>query len=89
MLKEAKNDFSSSAKRSLEQDQNRRGGDIIANMSNTERLANALKILQEDGLYQKEYTQFVESMSYADENERIGFEGAVQAFGRIIAIYKK
>jgi predicted nucleotidyltransferase component of viral defense system len=89
MLKKAKNDFSSSAKRSMEQDQNRRGGDIIANMSNTDRLANALKILQEDGLYQKEYTQFVESMSYADENERIGFEGAVQALGRIIAIYNQ
>lgn len=85
----AKDDFISSARESLEQDKNRRGGDVIANMPIADRLENALKLLKEDGLYQKEYAQFVESMSYADENERISFEEAIKAFERIVGIYNQ
>ncbi|MCG8375646.1 MAG: nucleotidyl transferase AbiEii/AbiGii toxin family protein [Chlorobiales bacterium] len=84
MITEAPDDFASSAKGSLEQDKSRRGGDVIANMSVTDRLANALRILKEDGLYQKEYEQFVASMSYAAEDELIGFEKALQALERSI-----
>ncbi|MBL0717154.1 MAG: nucleotidyl transferase AbiEii/AbiGii toxin family protein [Desulfosarcina sp.] len=86
---DAGNDFVSSAKESLEIDKNRRGGNVIADMLIPDRLANALKILKEDGLYQKEYEQFVESMSYADEDELISFEEAVAALGRIIGVYNQ
>ena len=88
-ITDAPDDFVVSAKGSLERDNDRRGGDIIANMSIPDRLSNALKILREDGLYQKEYTQFVDSMSYADEDERIGFEKAVQSLARIINVYNQ
>ncbi len=37
--------------------------------------------------YQKEYEQFVASMSYAAEDELVSFEEAVVALGRIIAVY--
>lgn len=86
---DAGNDFVSLAKESLEIDKNRRGGNVIADMLIPDRLANALKILKEDGLYQKEYEQFVESMSYADEDELISFEEAVAALGRIIGVYNQ
>jgi hypothetical protein len=87
VITDAKDDFIFSSKGSLEQDKNRRGGNVIADMPVTNRLSNALEILKEDGLYQKEYTQFVDSMSYADEDEQINFEDAVQALERIINLY--
>jgi len=86
---DAGNHFVSSAKESLEIDKNRRGGNVIADMLIPDRLANALKILKEDDLYQKEYTQFVESMSYAGEDELINFGEAVQALERIIGVYNQ
>ncbi len=89
VIKDAGNNFVLSAKESLQRDQSRRGGNVIADMSITDRLTNALKILKEDSLYQKEYTQFVESMSYAAENELIRFDEAVSALGRIIGVYNK
>lgn len=58
-------------------------------MAISDRLTNALQILETDTLYQKEYMQFVESMSYASENEWITFDEAVQALGRIIDAYNK
>lgn len=85
IITDAPEDFVSSAKGSLEQDKNRRGGDVISDMPVNDRLANALKVLKEDGLYQKEYEQFVASMSYAAEDELIGFKDAVQALERIIS----
>ncbi len=89
MITDAENDFVLSAKESLERDQNRRGGDIIANMPIADRLTNALNTLKEDELYQKEYEKFVESMSYAVEEELVSFEGAVQALERIIGVYNQ
>lgn len=89
MIKGAEDDFVTSAKESLERDRNRRGGNVIAEMSVADRLVNALKILKEDGLYQKEYMQFVESMSYAAEYELIRFAQAVQALERIIKLYNQ
>jgi len=58
-------------------------------MSVTDRLTTALKILKQDGLYQKEYEQFVASMSYAAEEEQISFEEAVQALERMIGVYNQ
>ncbi len=89
MIVDSKDAFISSAHASLEQDQSRRGGDIVANMSIADRLSNALKTIKEDDLYQKEYVFFVENMSYAAEAEQIGFEKAVQALERIINLYNQ
>lgn len=89
IIEKSGNDFVSSAKESLELDQNRRGGDTIANMSIVDRLVNALKTLKEDELYHKEYEKFVQSMSYAAEEELISFEKAIQALERIIGIFKQ
>ncbi len=89
MIVDSKDTFISSAHASLEQDQNRRGGDIVANTSIADRLSNALKSIREDDLYQKEYRFFVENMSYAAEAERIDFEKAVQALERIINLYNQ
>lgn len=89
LVTEAKDNFISSATQSLDRDTKRRGGDVIAEMPVADRLVNALKILKEDGLYQKEYSQFVESMSYAPEDELISFEKAVQALERIITVYNR
>ncbi len=77
-------DFVVSAGESLQRDQERRGGDVIAAMPIADRLTNALKILKEDGQYQKEYDLFVSSMSYAAEDELISFENALRALERII-----
>ncbi len=87
MISEDPDDFILSASESLEQDKNRRGGDVVANMAVGDRLAGALKILKEDALYSKEYEQFVASMSYAADDEKIGFDDAVQALARIIVTY--
>ena len=87
MVTEAADSFVSTARGSLEQDNNRRGGDVIAGMAVADRLISALNVLKEDHLYQKEYTWYVESMSYGAENEVIGFEQALQALERIIALY--
>lgn len=87
VITDAADIFVSSAKGSLEQDKVRRGGDIIASMPVTDRLVNALKVLKEDDLYQKEYKWYVESMSYAVDDEQIEFEEAVQALERITSLY--
>ncbi len=89
IITDAENDFVSSAKVSLQRDQAHRGGNIIADMSVADRLANALKILKQDGLYQKEYDQFVASMSYAADQELISFEEAIQALERIMGVYSQ
>lgn len=89
MITDAGDDFVSSAKMSLERDQTHRGGGVIVDMPVTNRLTNALEILGEDALYQKEYEQFVTSMSYASEDELINFEEAVQALERIIGVYNQ
>jgi len=87
---DAGNDFVATAKESLERDKkDRRGGDIIANIPITDRLKKALKILEEDALYQNEYEQFVSSMSYATDEEMVSFEVAVESLGRIISIYNQ
>jgi len=88
IIVDAGNDFVTSAQMSLERDQTHRGGGVIADMSAADRLTQALQILEEDALYQKEYEQFVTSMSYATEDELISFKEAIQALGRIITVYK-
>lgn len=78
--------FIKTAQASLEHDRARRGGNAIKVLSASDRLSQAFKRLQTDDLYRKEYVQFVDSMSYADEAERIDFDHALSAFKRIIAL---
>lgn len=89
MIVGSEEDFISSARASLEQDQSRRGGNTVADMPIAERLTNALTILKEDRLYQKEYVYFVDNMSYADEHERIDFDQAVLSLEKIVAVYNQ
>ncbi|MAF97738.1 MAG: hypothetical protein CMH26_03800 [Micavibrio sp.] len=81
-----KKQFISCAHQSLESDQNRRGGDIIASMSITDRLTKAYEMLSTDDAYREEYRQFVQNMSYADEDEQISFDEALSSLEKIIAI---
>lgn len=76
--------FAESAKQSLEQDQSSRGGQVINDLSVTDRLAKALEELRNDKLYRREYEQFVLNMSYAEEEKKIDFDGACSALERII-----
>ena len=47
-----------------------------------------LKKLTEDKIYQKEYSDFVSSMSYAKDSKVITFEKALNYFNRIWVIFK-
>lgn len=69
--------FIECAKQSLEGDQERRGGDVIASMSISDRLLKAFEMLSSDELYREEYQQFVQNMSYADEDDQILFADAL------------
>jgi hypothetical protein len=46
--------------------------------------AEALKVLQTDALYRDEYSRFVARVSYADEEEQIGFDEAVSNFESLV-----
>lgn len=43
----------------------------------------ASTILQRDALYEEEYQQFVDAMSYAPEDERVDFAQAVDNFQKL------
>jgi hypothetical protein len=83
---EAKDVFIGCAQQSLQSDQERRGGSIIANMGITDRLTKAHEMLSTDVAYREEYRQFVQNMSYADEDEQISFDEALSSLEKIIAI---
>ncbi|MEJ2682381.1 MAG: nucleotidyl transferase AbiEii/AbiGii toxin family protein [Gammaproteobacteria bacterium] len=59
-------------------------------MQALEAVGNIVEKLKSDCLYKKEYEQFVESMSYATDDEQIGFSLAIeklsQLYGRLKAI---
>ena len=86
VIAEQKTPFAETAKQSLEQDQSRRGGEVISKMSVPDRLAKALDELKSDSLYRSEYEQFVLNMSYAEEDKKIDFDGACSALERIINV---
>ena len=81
-----KEQFISCASQSLESDQNRRGGSVIASMSIKDRLTQAHEILLSDDAYREEYKQFVQSMSYADEDKQVSYDDALSSLKEIIAI---
>lgn len=51
--------------------------------------AAALAVMSEDNIYRAEYEQFVDAMSYADDDKKIGFDEALTHFevlaGRILS----
>ena len=50
-------------------------------------LQSALAQLQGDTLYQREYQQFVDAMSYADDEDVISFDHAVASFEAMVAYF--
>jgi len=84
---EEKEMFLSCALQSLQSDQERRrGGEIIAGMSISDRLQRALELLSSDNTYRNEYQEFVQNMSYADIHEQISFDDALLTFEELINI---
>ena len=54
----------------------------------SESLNEALKTLKNDKLYEEEYSQFVDAMSYADEDDTIDFKVALMSFEKLIAFFE-
>jgi len=79
--------FKTTAKSSLESDRNRRGGELIQELSDSDRIQKALEQLKTDPIYQKEYRDFVLAMSYADDDERLLFDEAINSLENIANIY--
>lgn len=44
--------------------------------------------LTTDSVYQAEYNQFVDAMSYADDQDTLGFERAIEHFGKLIELFR-
>ena len=44
-------------------------------------------MLNRDDEYRREYRQFVEAMSYADDEDNISFEAAIDSFDRLTALF--
>lgn len=51
-------------------------------------LQSALAQLQSDTLYRQEYQQFVDAMSYADDDDTINFDDAVASFEAMISLFE-
>lgn len=52
-------------------------------MQALEAVGNMIEELKSDGLYQKEYEQFVASMSYASDDEQIDFSQAIEKLSEL------
>lgn len=59
-----------------------RGGSET-NLSIIEMITNTIQVLKEDKVYKDEYKQFVDSMSYAKENEKITFDQGITVLEEI------
>lgn len=53
-----------------------------------ESLNEALKTLKDDKLYEEEYSQFVDAMSYADEDDVIDFNVALTYFEKLTGFFE-
>lgn len=69
----------------FKRDQGRGGSD--RGKSIPEMSEEALWALQKDNLYEKEYEQFVDAMSYAPDDERIEYLKAVEIFETITSLF--
>lgn len=87
LIEASPHDFLNTASQAFETDMalSRRKLDVdLATSSN-----DALAIIQGDKLYADEYEQFVASMSYSRDDERLSFEAALASFGRIVTLFEK
>lgn len=80
----SKNDFKKCIKKSFDTDKGRGGS--TSNIDLIEFAKKTLNKLKTDNLYAKEYKDFVEALSYAENDEAIFFESALNAFGRITSL---
>jgi predicted nucleotidyltransferase component of viral defense system len=87
VISSGKSDFVKITKSSLSQDTSKRGGELIAELSEKDRLILALDKLKQDPLYKDEYERFVMAMSYADDADKIHFDDAHASLNRIIKMY--
>lgn len=49
----------------------------------------AANVLKRDGLYKVEYQQFVDAMSYANDDDAISFETALTEFDRLLSMFDR
>ncbi len=54
----------------------------------TESIQEAIECLDNDEEYREEYTQFVDAMSYADDDESVDFDSAVEVLREVAALFE-
>lgn len=79
-------DFINSVHKSLESDKGRGGSSKDINL--IEYAEKTLSKLKTDKIYSKEYKDFVDALSYANESETIDFKTALASFERIVDFIK-
>lgn len=78
--------FIETALLSFEEDQ--RTGNRSTDSEFCESVQSALTMLRGDDEYAQEYKQFVDAMSYADDDENISFETAVSTLEKLIVLFE-
>ena len=51
-------------------------------------IQDAIECLNNDEEYREEYGQFVDAMSYADDDEGVGFDSAVEILEEVAALFE-
>jgi predicted nucleotidyltransferase component of viral defense system len=82
ILETEKSVFVKTANEAFEEDQKSRKRAIEQDFHCS--MKNAFQLLKNDAKYQAEYSQFVDAMSYADDEERIDFKGALNSIEELI-----
>ena len=54
----------------------------------TESIQEAIECLDNDEEYREEYRQFVDAMSYADDDESVDFDSAVEILQEVAALFE-
>ena len=54
----------------------------------TESIQGAIECLGNDEEYREEYRQFVDAMSYADDDESVDFDSAVDTLQEVAALFE-
>lgn len=78
--------FVETACSSFEEDQ--RTGKRDTDKAFHESMLLALSMLSDDEKYQGEYSQFVDAMSYAEDEDNVSFKEATGSFERLIALFE-
>jgi hypothetical protein len=67
--------------------EDQRSGKRGTNLSIHESMNAVYQALKNDAEYEREYVQFVDAMSYADDEESINFSSALENLDRLISIF--